>query len=125
VEPPDASINPEASGEATSTRIADGPFPRDECDAAFTRVRQLERAAGRLEAALATYAGYTEAARRAMLQDLGPDARGLEPWESLDVLRHVLRGGWCEDVEVPEPLRLPGQIPDGTTQGQNGLNLGY
>jgi hypothetical protein len=115
VEPPEVSITPEAWVEATSTHTADGPLPRDECDVALMRVRQLERAAGRLEAALATYTGYTEAARRAMLQDLGPDARGLEPWESLDVLRHVLRGGWCEDVEVPEPLRLPGQIPDATT----------
>jgi hypothetical protein len=89
--------------------------PRDEFDAAFWRLRQLERAAGRLETVLSQYAGYTEAARAEVLQDLGPDARGLEPWESLDVLRHVLRGGWCEEVEVQEPLQLRGQIPDATT----------
>jgi hypothetical protein len=47
-----------------------------------------------------------------MLDDLGPDARALEPWESLDVLRHVLRGGWCDEVEGPWPTRLPGQMPD-------------
>lgn len=44
---------------------------------------------------------------------LGPDARGLEPWELLDVLRHVLRGGYCDEVEVRGAGRLPGQVSEG------------
>jgi hypothetical protein len=93
----------------------DGAFPWEDLEGYRTRGRELRRAAARLDGALAAYAGYTEAARREMLTDLGPDARGLEPWESLDVLRHVLRGGWCEEVEGAEALRLPGQIPDAWT----------